>query len=125
MDKWIYLITGGVLGTCARYGLTALVTARTGFNFPFGTLAVNLIGCFLVGFFDILAERKFNAHPQMRILLVTGFCGAFTTFSAFILENYSLMRAGDLMPALINIAGSITAGLILFKLGMVLGEAIL
>ncbi len=124
MDKWGYLIVGGVLGTVARYALSGALMQRTGMDFPYGTLAVNLIGCFLVGFLDVLAERKFQATPQMHILFVTGFCGAFTTFSAFILESYALVKAGAMLQALINVFGSVAAGLILFRIGILLGRLI-
>ena len=111
MDKWLCLAAGGVLGTFARYSLGS-------------TLAVNMLGCFLVGFLDIWAERKLSLVPQMRLLLITGFCGAFTTFSALILENYALLRAGETIRALFNMFGSLAIGLVLFRLGMLLAEYI-
>ena len=125
MNTWLYLIFGGILGTLARYGLSVVIVQKAGPHFPWGTFAVNMLGCFLVGFLDILAERKFQAVPQMRLLFVTGFCGAFTTFSAFILESYSLIRAGDLIQALGNVFGSVAVGLILFRLGIIAAEAVL
>ena len=124
MDKWAYLITGGILGTLARYILSGTVDHKAGMALPFGTLTVNLVGCFLVGFLDIWAERKFTLMPHMRLLLVTGFCGAFTTFSAFILESYTLVREGHMAQAFMNVMGSVALGLIVFRLGMLLGEKI-
>ncbi len=112
------------MGTLARYGISGAISKIAVANFPYGTFTVNMIGCFLVGFLDILAERKFNTSPQMRLLFVTGFCGALTTFSAFILESYSLMRAGEMFGAAINIFASVMAGLLLFRLGILLGEII-
>lgn len=125
MDKWIYLVVGGVLGTLARYVLSGAMQHKMGMAFPYGTLAVNMLGCFLVGFLDILAERKFSSTPQMRLLFVTGFCGAFTTFSAFILESYTLVREGEMVRAFLNVGGSVALGLILFRAGFLLGEALL
>jgi fluoride exporter len=124
MQKLIFLVIGGSAGTLARYALTAAITSRAGLGFPFGTLAVNMLGCFLVGFLDVLAERKLHMVPQMRIMFVTGFCGAFTTFSAFILESYSLMREGEMLQALANIFGSVGLGLIMFRLGLWLAEGL-
>ena len=80
MGKWFGLIIGGVAGTAARYLLSGAVYQIFGTSFPYGTLAVNLIGCFAIGFLAALAEDKFLLGPNMRILLMVGFCGAFTTF---------------------------------------------
>ncbi len=124
MEKWLYLIAGGAAGTLARYVLTGAVHLKTGLDFPYGTLAVNLLGCFLVGFLDVLAERKFPGNFQLRLLFVTGFCGAFTTFSAFILESYSLVRAGEMLRAFLNVFGSVAAGLICFRVGILLGQVL-
>ncbi len=123
MQNVIYLLIGGSLGTLARYGLTAAIASRLAVNFPFGTLAVNMAGCFLVGFLDVLIERKMQMPAQMRILFISGFCGAFTTFSAFILESYALMREGDMLRALINVFGSVALGLILFRFGLLAAES--
>jgi len=122
MDKWGYLIVGGIAGTLARYALTGAMHQKMGMAFPYGTMAVNLLGCFLVGFLDVFAERKFSLVPQMRILFVAGFCGAFTTFSAFILESYTLVREGEMLRAFVNVFGSVALGLIVFRLGLLLGE---
>lgn len=124
MEKWIHLIIGGVLGTSARYAVTGAIHHAFGTKFPLGTLVVNLAGCFIVGFLAAGAGVKFNLSQEARILLVTGFCGAFTTFSALILETDHLFREGNVMPAVLNVAVSVAAGLVIFRLGMLLGEAI-
>ena len=122
MNKILFLGVGGIAGTLARYFLAGAVYTKIGMDFPYGTLVVNLTGCFIVGFLDVLSERRFNMVPQMRLMLITGFCGAFTTFSAFIIESYGLIRAGNMLPAFINIVGSVFIGLIVFRLGILLGE---
>ncbi|MBI4397369.1 MAG: fluoride efflux transporter CrcB, partial [Elusimicrobia bacterium] len=107
-----------------RYGLAGLVYGRMGTSFPHGTLAVNLFGCFLIGLFDGLAEEKFLLGPNARILLMTGFCGAFTTFSTFMLETAGLIRDGEIVRALFNVGLSLVAGFILFLIGNVLAKAL-
>ncbi|HRY29999.1 MAG TPA: CrcB family protein, partial [Elusimicrobiota bacterium] len=87
MEKWIYLAVGSVAGGFARYLLSGAVHSKWGSGFPYGTLAVNLCGCFLIGLLNGLAEEKFLLNPHARLLLMTGFCGAFTTFSTIMLES--------------------------------------
>jgi len=122
MEKWCYLIGGGILGTVARYVLAGAVYQKMGTDFPYGTLIVNLIGCFLIGFFDTVFQEKFLLSPIMRIFLMVGFCGAFTTFSTFILETGNLIRDGETLRAFLNVMLSVTVGFTVFRLGVLLGE---
>ncbi len=122
--KWFNLIIGGIVGTVARYVLAGAVYQTFGTTFPYGTLAVNLIGCFVIGFLAALAEEKFLLGPNARLLLMAGFCGAFTTFSTFMLETANLMKDGETLRAFINVAASIVAGFIVFRLGVLAGELI-
>ena len=124
MAKWLYLITGGVLGTLARHIVSTLVYQRAAHDFPYGTLAVNMAGCFLVGFFDVIIEKKFSMGPQMRILLMAGFCGAFTTFSTFMLETGNLLKEGEMFRALANVLVSVLLGFIVFRFGIWLAKFI-
>ena len=119
--KWIALITGGVLGTVSRYAVSGLLFRLFGAQFPYGTLAVNLSGCFLLGFFAMLSENKFLLEPHTKLLLTVGFCGAYTTFSTFILETAHLMRDGDSTKAFANIALSILLGFVALKIGLMAG----
>ena len=124
MIKLISLLLGGMLGTLARYGLAGVTYRAMGSHFPHGTLAVNLTGCFLIGFFAVLAETKFLLGPNARLLLMVGFCGAFTTFSTFILESANLIRDGETLRAFLNVVGSVVLGFIFFRLGILFGESI-
>jgi len=124
MEKWLYLIGGGILGTVARYVLAGAVYQKIGTDFPYGTLIVNLIGCFLIGIFDTIFQEKFLFSPILRIFLMTGFCGAFTTFSTFILETGNLIRDGETLRAFLNVIISVILGFIVFRLGVLLGELI-
>ena len=122
MVKWVYLLIGGLVGTAARYGLAGFVSQRASAGFPWGTLAVNLIGCFVVGFLDIIFEKKFLLSPNYRILLMTGFCGAFTTFSTLMLETSNLLKENEFLYAFGNVAISFGIGFVAFKLGAVIAE---
>ncbi len=118
------LIIGGTLGTLARYGMAGASARLLGNNFPYGTFIVNLTGCFLIGLFVVLADTKLSLGPNTRLLLMVGFCGAFTTFSTFILESANLIRDGETLRALINVIGSVILGFICFRIGILAGEAI-
>lgn len=124
MAKWIGLAAGGILGTFARYFLSGTLHRIFGATFPFGTLAVNLVGCFAIGFLAVLAEEKFLLGPTARIFLMIGFCGAFTTFSSFILETSNLTKVGENFYAFLNIALSVILGFLVFRLGVILARAI-
>lgn len=124
MDKFAYLIIGGIAGTLARYGLTTAIYQRFTDLFPWGTFTVNMIGCFIMGFCDVILTKKFALMPQMRLLLMAGFCGAFTTFSAYMLDTYNLIKAGETLRAFAYVTGSVAVGFIVFRLGMLLAEAL-
>ncbi len=124
MEKWIYLISGGIAGTAARYIFSGMVYERFGVGFPYGTLVVNLSGCFLIGFFDALFEEKFLLSPNVRVLLLAGFCGAYTTFSTFMLETSHLIKDGENLRAFLNVAVSVVAGFVVFRLGIWLAKVI-
>ncbi len=120
--KWFSLALGGVTGTFARYFLSGFVYRVFGTRFPYGTLAENLIGCFLIGFLAALSEGKFLLGPNSRLFLMAGFCGAFTTFSTFMLETANLLKDGEVLPAFFNVALSVVVGFLVFRLGVYLAE---
>ncbi len=122
MEKWLYLIVGGTLGTAARYVLSGAVYQKTATVFPWGTLAVNVAGCFFIGFLDVIFERKFLVIHNYRILLMTGFCGAFTTLSAVMLETSDLFKKGEHGFAVGYIVLTVCVGFFVFRLGSVLAE---
>ncbi len=122
MSALIGLTLGSIAGGFARYFLAGGMYRAVGTGFPYGTLAVNVSGCFLIGLFDSLAQGKLPLTHEARILLMTGFCGAFTTFSAFILETSNLIKAGEGARAAGNIAASLVLGFLFFKLGDLLGR---
>ena len=117
------LIIGGAVGTISRYLLTAGVHTFLRKDFIYGTMTVNLIGCLIIGLMAGLTDR-FNIDRNIELLVVAGFCGAFTTFSTFMLETSEMIREGNNLLAFTNIAISIVAGFFLLRLGIFIGEAI-
>lgn len=107
---------GSFLGGIARYLLSTLIQQKNTTHFPFGTFAVNLIGCFVIGCLFGLFERS-HVNQEWRLLLVTGFLGGFTTFSAFSAEAHSLFRTGHAVTALIYVTASVVCGIALTYLG--------
>lgn len=124
MNKWMSLAAGTLAGGMARYVLAGAVYQVLGARFPSGTLAVNLSGCFLMGIFNGLAEARFLLGPEARLMLMTGFCGAFTTLSTLMLETSQLLKGGQMGRALTNIALTLIAGFLAFRLGEILSEAV-
>lgn len=119
--KWLLVMLGGSLGAASRYGVGLLTARLWGTSFPWGTLIVNLIGCFLIGLLFALADRSRLLTPEVRLLLITGYLGALTTFSSFSLETVSAGRAGFMMQSLTNILINNIGGIFLTYLGLRLG----
>jgi CrcB protein len=124
MAKVLALAVGSLAGGFARYYLAGVVYRAFGSNFPYGTLAVNAVGCFLIGFLSVLAEEKFLIGPEARLLLMIGFCGAFTTFSTFILETGNLVKDGQVIVAFLNVLLSLIIGFTVFRIGIFLAKSI-
>ncbi|MHB1148410.1 MAG: fluoride efflux transporter CrcB [Lutibacter sp.] len=101
--------TGSFIGGVLRYALSQFIQTKSLSTFPFGTLGVNIIGCFTIGIVFALSERT-NMSPEMRLFLATGICGGFTTFSAFSNETFGLMRDGQLFYASAYITSSVLFG---------------
>ena len=101
----------GFIGTVARYGIQGAVQRVSGTTFPYGTLAVNVIGSFLVGLLATLMLERLAASPLWRSALLIGFCGGFTTFSALAYETFELARTGDPARAAVNMAAHVCLGM--------------
>ncbi|HEY9685615.1 MAG TPA: fluoride efflux transporter CrcB [Coleofasciculaceae cyanobacterium] len=121
MDKLMILVLGGSAGTLCRYFLAEWGNARFGMAMPYGTLLVNLTGCLimglLLGFFESRYHALTEAPFQLRLLLMTGFLGAFTTFSSYELEALLYLRQGAWERALLYLVGSIVLGLLVMVAG--------
>ncbi|MBP1851092.1 fluoride efflux transporter CrcB [Rhizobium halophytocola] len=113
---------GGAAGSVLRY-LVGILTLRTfGPNFPWGTITVNIIGSFVIGLFAEMVARRFNASPELRVLLVTGFLGGFTTFSAFSLDFVALFERGQVVAAGGYLIASVLLSLLAVFAGLTLGR---
>lgn len=119
--KWMLVMVGGSLGAASRYGVGLLTARLWGTGFPCGTMVVNLAGCFIIGFLFALADRSRLLTPDVRLLLITGYLGALTTFSSFSLETVNAGRSGLMLHALANILINNAGGLALTYLGLRLG----
>ncbi len=115
---------GGALGAVARYGVAGLVQRRFPGDFPAGTLAVNALGCLLIGGLMALAEGKHLARPDVLLFLTTGILGGFTTFSAFGHETFQLLRQGAAGLAMGNVAANVGLGALAVWLGRVLAKGL-
>ncbi|HEY9835127.1 MAG TPA: fluoride efflux transporter CrcB [Stenomitos sp.] len=115
---------GAIPGALGRYYLTELTKAMIGKDFSYyGTFFINVTGCFIIALFYTLSERKFtNIAPEIRLMIATGFCGAFTTFSTYGLESFTLFEQGNKTAALIYWLGSMVVGMIGVQLGVSLGN---
>lgn len=118
MKSVLLVALGGALGSMARFKLSGWVLQQTpGWRFPAGTLAVNLIGCFVAGLLAGLAVKQDVFTPEARVFLFTGLLGGFTTFSAFGLETLLLLKRGEAGVAIANVVVSVVAGLLVAWLG--------
>ena len=124
MAKVMLLGAAGFIGTLARYFLQGVIQTHTGSLFPFGTLAVNVSGCFVLGLLNGLFTDRFLIDPQWRICFTVGFCGAFTTFSTLVYETVQLTSGREVGLAAANLVGSLVLGFVFLWLGVVLARAL-
>ena len=109
---------GGSLGSIARYLCQRWMLMTYPHSFPFGTFAVNIAGCFLIGLFWGLSFKSFADNESWKLFLMTGLCGGFTTFSAFTLESIGLIKEQKTGLFLLYTGGSVIAGLLATYIGM-------
>lgn len=118
----ILVALGGAVGSVARYLLSAAVQGHVSTGFPWGTMVVNVLGCLAIGFITSLAAQHSVISPQLKLLLATGFCGGFTTFSTFMQESLTLSSTGNHAVAMLYVAVSVVLGFIAATVGMQLGK---
>jgi fluoride exporter len=121
---WFWVALGGALGSMARFGLAAAVASLTGPQFPWGTLLINILGSFVIGWFGALTGSRgaVSVAPDLRVFVMVGICGGFTTFSSFSLQTLELLQAGELFWAGGYILGSVVLCLLGVWAGTLLGQ---
>jgi CrcB protein len=124
VTRLLLICLGGALGTGLRYGVGLLAVRWFGFDFPWGTLAVNLAGAFLIGVVQQLATEALAVPPAARLFLVTGILGGFTTYSAFTYETVALARHGAWGLAATNVGVTTVGCLLVCVLGMATARAV-
>ena len=122
LTKIALVMIGGSIGALSRYGISLLSVRLFGTGFPWGTLLVNLGGCFLIGISLALADRTHLMNPSVRLFFVTGFLGALTTFSTYGYETFIAIYVGSHWLAMGNMLLNNVLGLFLVFLGFRLGN---
>jgi CrcB protein len=123
MLKYALIMTGGALGSLLRYLLQGWGQAVTSGTFPLGTLLVNVLGCFAIGFLNYLFTGPWPIRAEYRIGLLVGVLGGFTTFSAFGWETFSMANDGQGLRAMLNLLLSITLGVLAVWVGYRMAES--
>lgn len=124
-SAYLAVALGGALGSVVRFWLTAVMTALTGPRYPWGTLLINVAGSFIIGLVAglTLTPERLGWHPSVRIFLMTGFCGGFTTFSAFSLQALELLQDGETMAALGYMVASVILCVVFTWFGWMIARA--
>jgi CrcB protein len=119
--KYLWVSIGGALGTAARYWCSGFVANHFGETFPWGTLLINIVGSFVIGFFATLTgpDGRLFVGTEMRQFVMMGLCGGYTTFSSFSLQTLNLVRDGETVLALANIGMSVVLCLVAVWIGHV------
>ena len=113
---------GGFLGAVARYGVGLAVARFWTTEFPLGTFLVNVSGSFILGLFTTLATERLAVDPAWRLLVATGFVGAYTTFSTFEYETHRLLEVGATTWAAVNVLASVVVGFLAVRLGVLIAR---
>ncbi|MGK7394450.1 MAG: fluoride efflux transporter CrcB [Candidatus Cyclobacteriaceae bacterium M3_2C_046] len=122
MEKFIWVALGGALGSAGRYWISGLAFKLLGTQFPYGTLAVNLLGSFIIGLLWVFVEELAPFSPGLRMLVFIGFLGGFTTFSSYALETLNLIREHEYIKALNNVIANNILGLLMVIAGFFLAR---
>jgi CrcB protein len=124
MIIYLAVAVGGAIGSVGRFWLASFMLRLTGPQFPWGTILINILGSFVIGWFAAItaAGGRYQASNDMRAFIMIGICGGFTTFSSFSLQTVDLLRSGEPARAAANVAVSVAACLSATALGLMLGR---
>jgi CrcB protein len=124
MRTIVSLMIAGSLGTLSRYLVDGVVSQHTVARLPWGTFAVNVTACLLIGVVFTVTTQRAVVSSSLRVALTTGFVGSYSTFSTLMLESVRLAEGGSIAYAVLNIVGSVLAGIAAVGIGIVIGRAI-
>lgn len=124
MNQVIAIALGGAAGSVLRFWMSTGVYSLLGRAFPYGTLAVNVLGCLLMGFLFVIFTDRLSGDGVLRAAILIGVLGGFTTFSAFSIETFNLIEDGELLKALLNMSASLVLCVSATWVGAVLGRQV-
>ncbi len=124
MHNFLFIAAGGAAGSLSRYLVSGMVQRMIDSSFPAGTFAVNMLGCLFFGIVTGLFEERLGFPPEMRLFILTGFMGAFTTFSTYMFESTTLVKSGQWVMAALNVGGQSLLGFLCIVGGLALGRLI-
>ena len=125
MENYFWIALGGALGTMGRYWCSGFIARLVGETFPWGTLTINVLGSFVIGWFGALTGSggAMDVPADIRLIVMVGICGGFTTFSSFSLQTLELMQAGELLWAGAYVVGSVVVCLLAVWAGVTVTPA--
>ena len=118
MMKVMMVAVGGGIGATTRYLVSTWAAEKFGTDFPYGTLIVNVVGCFIIGAFMTLATERLIVSPYWRLLVTVGFVGGLTTFSSYSYETFKLLEEANIMMAMYNLLANVVMGFLATWLGI-------
>lgn len=118
LRSMLMVAMGGAVGSAMRYLTSKVMQDWLPNAFPYGTFVVNLLGCLVIGFLYGLIDQNMLGSNNLKLLLITGFCGGFTTFSTFSHESLSLVQQGHLSYAVLYVGGSVCLGMLMVLIGI-------
>lgn len=126
MITYLWVALGGALGSMARFGCSSLIANAFGQTFPLGTLLINVLGSFVIGFFATLTgpDGRIFVSGDVRQFVMVGICGGYTTFSSFSLQTLTLAQDGEFLRAGLNIGASVMLCLLAVWLGFIAAAAV-
>lgn len=124
MLSFVWVALGGAIGSVLRYGANLVAPRLLGYDFPWATLTVNVVGSFLMGLFAAFLAEKYADQPDLRLFLTTGVLGGFTTFSAFSLDMFGLMQRGESSMAVNYALASVALSIIAVFAGFMVSRVI-